>query len=162
MAVQLAGRVAARGDVPLGDRCPIDRTMQLIGNRVTMILLREAFYGVRRFDALVKRTGVTEAVAAQRLKELVAAGVLTKQPYREQGQRTRHEYVLTESGHALMPTLVALLDWGNAHVAGPGPGLRLTHEGCGEPVRSELRCAAGHAVDEEQVVVAAKGDPTVH
>lgn len=157
MAVQLAGELAARGDVPLGDRCPIDRTMQVVGNRVTMILLREVFYGASRFDALVKRTGVTEAVAAQRLKELVAAGILTKEPYREEGQRTRHEYVLTDSGHDLMPSLVALLDWGQAHASNARPSrLRLTHADCGEPVRTELRCAAGHEVAEEDLVVTSR------
>jgi DNA-binding HxlR family transcriptional regulator len=154
MALQLAGLLADRGDVPLGDRCPIDRTMQLVGNRVTMILLREAFYGVRRFDPLVKRTGVTEAVAAQRLKELVAAGVLAKEPYREEGQRTRHEYVLTDSGHALMPAVIALLAWGNSHPAGAGSGrLRLSHDVCGRPVRPALQCDAGHEVAEEELVV---------
>jgi DNA-binding HxlR family transcriptional regulator len=154
MAVQLAGLLAARGDIPLGDRCPIDRTMQLVGNRVSMILLREVFYGASRFDALVKRTGVTEAVAAQRLRELVAAGILTKAPYREEGQRTRHEYVLTDSGHDLMPSLVALLDWGQAHTGDARPRrLRLTHADCGERVRTELRCSAGHEVAEEELVV---------
>jgi DNA-binding HxlR family transcriptional regulator len=154
MAVQLAGLLAARGDVPLGDRCPIDRTMAVVGNRVTMILLREVFYGESRFDSLVKRTGVTEAVAAQRLKELVAAGILTKEPYREEGQRTRHEYVLTDSGHDLLPSLVALLDWGQAHTGDARPRrLRLTHADCGARVRTELRCAADHEVAEEDLVV---------
>jgi DNA-binding HxlR family transcriptional regulator len=157
MAVQLAGLLAERGDVPLGDRCPIDRTMQLVGNRVSMILLREVFYGASRFDSLVKRTGVTEAVAAQRLKELVAAGVLTKEPYREEGQRTRHEYVLTDSGHDLVPALVAILDWGQTHTEPVGRGrISLTHADCGEPVRAELRCASGHPVAEEELVVSTR------
>src|SRR4051812_29322292 len=99
MAVQLAGTLLERGDRPLGDRCPIDRTMRLLGNRTAMLLLREVGYGASRFDSLARRVGVTDAVAAQRLKELVAAGVLEKVPYREPGQRTRHEYALTPAGH---------------------------------------------------------------
>ncbi|WP_182379509.1 helix-turn-helix domain-containing protein [Nocardioides sp. WS12] len=151
MTVRLTGRLAQRGDVALGDRCPIDRTLQVIGNRTTLLLLREVFYGAGRFDALVKRVGVTEAVAAQRLRQLVDAGVLTKEPYREPGQRTRHAYALTESGHDLLPVVLSLLQWGDSHTRGGGPAV--THANCGEPVRVEVRCAAGHAVAEDDVVV---------
>src|SRR4051794_41928155 len=101
--VQLTGSLAERGDRPLGDRCPIDRAMQVVGNRSAVLLLREVFYGATRFDALVARVGVTEAVGARWLKELVAAGVLEKGPYRVPGQRTRHEYSLTEAGAAPVP-----------------------------------------------------------
>jgi len=150
MSVQLAGRLATR-DVPLGDHCPIDRAMQAIGNRTAMLLLREAFYGATRFDDLARRVGVTDAVAAQRLKELVSLGVLAKQPYREPGQRTRFEYVLTDAGHELLPTLFALGRWGSRHIPGGGP--TLTHAGCGEPVEIVARCTAGHEVGEEELVV---------
>lgn len=153
MTVQLQGRLATRQDTPIGDRCAIDRTVTLIGNRTAILLLREAFYGVTRFDHLWRRVGVTEAVAAQRLRELVEAGVLAKQPYREPGQRTRYEYVLTDAGHALLPTLIALLDWGNRYAPhGNGP-TSVTHAGCGSTVRSELRCASGHDVAEADVVI---------
>ena len=155
MSVQLAGRLAQRGDVALGERCPIDRTIQLIGNRTALLLLREAFYGASRFDSLVKRVGVTEAVAAQRLRELVDLGVLAKEPYREPGQRTRHAYVLTDAGHDLLPAVLALLQWGAEHTPGRAPGV--THAGCGEPVQVEVRCAAGHAVAEEDVLVGSGG-----
>lgn len=154
MTVQLAGQLANRGDVPLGDRCAIDRTLQALGNRTAMLLLREAFYGATRFEHLVKRVGVTEAVASQRLKELVAAGVLEKQPYREPGQRTRHEYVLTSAGHDLTPVVLGLLQWGATH-APEGTGVAMTHAGCGADVRSVVRCAADHEVAESEVVVAA-------
>ncbi len=151
MSVHLTGRLAQRGDVALGDRCPLDRAVQLIGNRSALLLLREVFYGASRFDALVKRVGITEAAAAQRLRELVEAGVLAKEPYREPGQRTRHAYVLTESGHALLPTVLALLQWGRNHTAGGGP--EVTHDGCGAPVEVEVRCAAGHLLGEDEVLV---------
>ena len=153
MSVDLNGRLAQRGDVALGDRCPLDRTLQLIGNRTALLLLREVFYGASRFDSLVKRVGVTEAVAAQRLRELVEAGVLAKEPYREPGQRTRQAYVLTEAGHDLLPVVLALLQWGETYTRGGGP--TVTHAGCGEPVQVEVRCAAGHAVDEEHVLLGA-------
>jgi len=151
MAISLAGRLAKRGNVPLGDACPVDRTLQLIGNRTALLLLREVFYGASRFEVLVKRVGVTEAVAAQRLRQLVDVGVLSKEPYQEPGQRTRYAYVLTDSGHDLLPVVLALLQWGTAHTEGPAP--QVTHAGCGQPVRLEPRCASGHHVVEEDVVV---------
>jgi DNA-binding HxlR family transcriptional regulator len=156
MTVQLEGLLAARGDVPLGDRCPIERTLKMLGNRTALLLLREAFYGATRFDQLWKRVGVTEAVAAQRLRELVTAGVLEKQPYREPGQRTRYEYVLTPAGHDLMPVILGLLQWGAAH-APEGGAAAMTHNGCGAQVRAVVRCASGHDVDESEVLVAGGG-----
>jgi DNA-binding HxlR family transcriptional regulator len=152
--MQLDGYLAVRGDVALGDLCPIDRTLQLVGNRTALLLLREAFYGTTRFDQLWKRVGVTEAVAAQRLRELVEAGVLEKRPYREPGQRTRFEYALTPAGHDLMPVILGLLQWGAAHTPGGGVAA-MTHQGCGAAVRAVVRCAAGHDVDESEVLIAA-------
>lgn len=153
MTVQLQGRLAGRGDTPLGDRCGIDRTMQLIGNRTAMLLLREVFYGATRFDSLHKRVGVTEAVAAQRLKELVAAGVLVKEPYRDPGQRTRHQYVLTEAGHALLPVVIGLLEWGGRYLPTEHSTPRVAHAACGEPVHIQMRCEAGHVVTEEDLML---------
>ena len=151
MAVSLAGSLAERGDVALGDACPLDRAVQRIGNRSALLLLREVFYGTSRFDALVKRVGVTEAVAAQRLRELVDLGVLAKEPYRDPGQRTRYAYVLTDSGHDLLPVVLALLQWGAVHTDGAVP--TVAHAQCGSTVRVELRCDSGHQVDEEDVVL---------
>jgi DNA-binding HxlR family transcriptional regulator len=156
MPFQLAGSLADRGDRPVGDRCPIDRAMQLVGNRTSVLLLREVLYGVRRFDALVARTGVSEAVAAQRLRALVEADVLAKQPYREAGQRTRHEYVLTASGRDLAPAVLALAVWGEQHLPAAGH-VGVTHAGCGEPVAVVPRCAAGHDVPEDEVLVTGSG-----
>jgi DNA-binding HxlR family transcriptional regulator len=156
MNMQVAGGLARRGDVPLGAACPIDRAMGVLGNRTAMLLLREAFYGASRFEQLVKRVGVTEAVAAQRLRELVAAGVLAKRPYREPGQRTRQEYVLTESGTALAPILAGLLEWGRVHLPDDRSRVALTHDGCDAPVHAVLRCGAGHDVAESDVVVSGR------
>lgn len=158
MPLQLEGRLATRGDTPLGDRCAVDRTMRVIGNRTAMLLLREAFHGVTRFDSLHKRVGVTEAVAAQRLRELVAAGVLEKRPYREPGRRTRHEYALTEAGHALLPIVIALFEWGGRYAPdGHTPG-RVTHAGCGAPAHVQIHCEAGHAVPEDELAVRGSRD----
>ncbi|MFC5731458.1 MULTISPECIES: winged helix-turn-helix transcriptional regulator [Nocardioides] len=155
MSVQVAGVLAERGDRALGDRCPLERTLGLVGNRTALLLIREAFYGATRFDQLWQRVGVTEAVAAQRLRGLVAAGVLEKQPYQEPGQRTRHEYVLTPAGHDLTPVVLGLLQWGAIHAPDDG-GVAMTHVGCGAEVRAAVRCAAGHDVAESEVLVATR------
>jgi DNA-binding HxlR family transcriptional regulator len=147
--------VLAQRDAWTAAQCSIDRAMRAIGNRSTLLLMREAFYGARRFDEFARRVGITEAVAAARLRELVAIGVFERQPYQEPGQRTRHEYVLTETGRDLLPVAMALMQWGDEHLTGPaGPPLRVTHHGCGAEIRVEVCCAAGHEVPLAELSIA--------
>ncbi len=116
-----------------------------------MVLLREAFWGGRRFDDLARRAGVTEQIAAKRLRQLVDAGLLEKQPYQEPGQRTRYEYVLTDRGRDLFPVLISLIEFGRLLQA--ESGTELVHEGCGEPVVPQVRCKAGHDVSFSDVIM---------
>jgi len=152
MVLRLTGRLARRGG-SVGDRCPIDRTLQIVGSRSAFLLLREALYGTTRFDDLVRLTGFTEAVAAKRLKELVDHGLLERRPYQEPGQRTRHEYVLTDRGHDLMPALLALAQWGRTHSPRKDGGPTPLHDGCEAEVRVVMQCAAGHPVVEDELVL---------
>ena len=152
MPVTLAGRLARRGNRAAGENCPIDRAMQVVGTRSAMLLMREAYYGTTRFDDFASRVGISEAVAAKRLRELVDAGLFVREPYREPGQRTRYEYVLTESGHDLMPAVFALGQWGRKHLPHQGSP-SASHWGCDAPVTVELRCGAGHLVDADDLVV---------
>ncbi|MEN3360109.1 MAG: hypothetical protein V7637_4091 [Mycobacteriales bacterium] len=125
--------------------CSIARTLELVGEKWTLLVLRDAFNGVRRFDDLHRRIGAPRQVLSQRLGRLVDVGLLRRVPYREPGQRTRYEYRLTEAGLDLYPILVALLSWGDRYRPNPeGPAVELTHRGCGEPVSLALRCASGH------------------
>lgn len=149
--METAGALAKRGDQPLGQWCPIERALDLLGNRVSLVIMREVAYGTTRFDHLVKRVGVTESVAARRLRELVEAGILTKVPYQEPGQRQRFEYALTESGRELLPVLLGLFEWGSRHTKGRAPAVR--HEGCGAPVSVTVTCAAGHDLTDDVVTV---------
>ena len=135
-------------------RCPIARSMELIGTRSAFILLREAFYGTSRFDDFAARTGLSEAITAARLRELTDAGLLSRQPYREPGQRTRYEYQLTEMGADLFPALAALFQWGDRWLAPSGVEMR--HHTCGAPVHAELRCADGHQVPVGDIDLAVK------
>ncbi|MCD2263752.1 helix-turn-helix transcriptional regulator [Dietzia aurantiaca] len=128
--------------------CSIRRTLDVVGERWSLLILREAFNGVRRFDQMRDHLGVSDAVLSARLRRLVEAGVLEAVPYQEPGSRTRNEYRLTSRGHDLYPVMIALLNWGDEHRAGSdGPPLEVVHDGCGEPARVEVRCAAGHVLD---------------
>jgi DNA-binding HxlR family transcriptional regulator len=140
------------------DHCSIARTLELIGEKWTMLVLREAFSRVRRFDDMQRRIGAPRQVLSQRLGRLVSAGILTRVPYREPGQRTRYEYRLTNAGRDLYPVLVALTHWGDKHrPTAEGPAMELSHRDCGEPIGLQIRCAADHRVDSPRDVSVAPG-----
>ena len=98
--------------------CSIEKTMSALGTKSAMLIMREAYYGTTRFDDFAQRVGITKAAASARLSELVDLGLLTRRPYREPGQRTRDEYVLTEAGIDFMPVVWAMFEWGQRHLPG--------------------------------------------
>ncbi|MFZ1178357.1 MAG: helix-turn-helix domain-containing protein [Mycobacterium sp.] len=138
---------------PLADRdawstvgeCAIEKTMAVVGTKSAMLIMREAYYGTTRFDDFVRRVGITKAATSARLAELVALGLLRRQPYRQPGQRSREEYVLTEAGIEFMPVVWAMFEWGRRHLPGRNR-LRLTHLGCGADAEVQMRCIEGHLV----------------
>ena len=101
--------------------CTIAAAVSLIGDKWTFLLPREAFNGVRRFDDMRRRTQAPRQVLSDRLSRLVADGMLRRVPYQEHGQRARHEYRLTQKGLDLYPVLVALMQWGDRHLADGEP-----------------------------------------
>lgn len=129
----------------------MEYALQLIGTHSAMVLLREAFWGGRRFDDLARRAGITEQIAAKRLRQLVETGLMDRQPYQEPGQRTRYEYVLTDRGRELFPVLISLIEFGRLLQA--ESAVELVHEGCGEPVKPRVRCSAGHDVSFSDVAI---------
>jgi DNA-binding HxlR family transcriptional regulator len=138
--------------------CAIGAAVDIIGERPTFLVLREAFNGVRRFDDMRRRTGMPRQVLSDRLARLVREDLLRKVPYRDAGQRTRQEYRLTSKGLDLYPVLVALMEWGDRHALGPaGPQVMLRHRDCGEPVRLELSCQAGHILESAREVTPVPG-----
>jgi DNA-binding HxlR family transcriptional regulator len=138
------------------ENCSIARAFEIIGTRSAVVIMREAFFGTRRFDDFVRRAGIGEPAAAARLRELTADGLLERVPYREPGQRTRYEYQPTAKGRALFPVIAALREWGDAWAAdADGPPLGSVHRGCGSPVRVRLRCEEGHDVELGELEVQA-------
>ncbi|MFI6576049.1 winged helix-turn-helix transcriptional regulator [Nocardiopsis sp. NPDC050513] len=116
--------------------CAMAGALDAVGPRSSMLIMREALlFGVRRFELFVERVGVTEAVAAARLRQLTEAGLLTRRPYKEPGARTRYEYVPTERGRDLTPVIVALMEWGAKHLRPDGAPLSVVDDASAEPVR---------------------------
>jgi DNA-binding HxlR family transcriptional regulator len=144
--IRLTGELEPR-DSWKAKRCSIEQTAEVIHTRSAMVVMREAFYGATRFEEFVERTGLSEPVAAARLRELVDAGMLRREPYRDPGARTRQGYALTAMGADFLPALVAFMQWGDRWLQPDGGPIVLHHEGCGATVAAELRCEKGHAVE---------------
>jgi DNA-binding HxlR family transcriptional regulator len=153
--IQLVGALAPR-ERWTADRCPMAATLGVLSTRSAFLVLREAFYGATRFEQFVERTGVSEPVAAARLRELAGEGLLERRPYQEPGQRTRHEYALTGKGTDLLPVLAALMQWGDRWALAGGARVELRHAGCGAGVGVSLGCAEGHAVAPGEIELALK------
>ncbi|HEY6309354.1 MAG TPA: helix-turn-helix domain-containing protein [Streptosporangiaceae bacterium] len=138
--------------------CAIGAAVGIMGERPTFLVLREAFNGVRRFDDMQRRTGMPRQVLSDRLARLVTEGLLRKVPYQESGQRSRDEYRLTDKGLDLYPVLVALMEWGDRYAVGPaGPQVLLRHRDCGEPLRLQMACDAGHVIESARAVTPVPG-----
>lgn len=132
--------------------CSIARSLAIIGDRWTLMVLRSAFLGIRRFDDFQASLGVTRHVLAERLKRLVEADVLQKVPY--QGRQERFEYRLTEKGRDLYPVLLALVNWGDKWLdGGLGPPVQYRHNTCGHMFTPTMVCSeCGEAVSAREVM----------
>lgn len=120
--------------------CSLARTLSVVGDRWTLLVLRESFLGIRRFDEFEKRLGITRHVLAERLKKLVDAGVLDKVAYQQ--RPLREEYCLSGKGRDLYPAIMALVHWGDRHMSGAeGAPIRHIHRSCGRPMHGVLVCS---------------------
>lgn len=140
------------------DNCSLGRAMAVLGERWTVVVLREIFLGVRRFADIQRHSGIPKQVLTARLATLVDQGLLRKVPYQDAGARTRHEYRLTEAGLELQPVLLAITRWGDRHLADPaGPPIEFVHRDCGAPVHVEVHCSQGHRLDDPRAVTSRPG-----
>lgn len=124
--------------------CSIARTLSVIGDRWTMLILREIFFRHRRFEEIQSVLNITRPVLAQRLRKLVSEGVLRKAAY--QSQPTRYEYRLTEKGAALSPVMMAVMHWGDTQMLPPGAprAVHLRHCTCNAQFDPVMTCSACH------------------
>jgi len=119
--------------------CSVARTLSVIGDRWTMLVLREAFMRTRRFDDFQRNTGAPRPILADRLRLLVDNGVLARHPYGNHPDR--YEYRLTQKGLELYPVVVSLLTWGDRWMTeGDDPPVELRHKDCGHAIHPELAC----------------------
>lgn len=117
--------------------CPVARGLSVIGDRWTMLVLRDCFLGIRRFEQMQERLGITRHLLAERLRKLEASGVLRREPY--QDRPVRYEYRLTDRGKALYPVLISVIEWANEHAPPPDrSSVTLVSRKTGEPIAPVL------------------------
>jgi len=122
--------------------CAIARSMAILGERWTFVIMRQAFMGARRFEDYQQGTGIARNILTDRLKTLVEHDILTRRPYAEHPGRTLYEYRLTEKGLDLYPVLVSMMQWGNKYGGFEhGPPVVLTHKNCGHVTAPKLVCS---------------------
>lgn len=123
-----------------GQICSVARTLEVIGERWSILVIREVFYGRRRFSQMQRVLGVARNVLSNRLDRLVDEGILERRPYSERPER--YEYFLTEKGLDLWPVMVSLMHWGDKYMPQPGgPPARIVHKGeCGGEISERRIC----------------------
>ncbi len=117
----------------------IAKPAALLGDRWTLVILRQAFNGTKRFEDFQQSLGISRSLLSERLGRLVDAGVLRREPYKDD-VRTRDRYRLTERGLDLYPVLIALRDWGDRYMEGDCPPVKIRHKDCGGEPTLQLRC----------------------
>jgi DNA-binding HxlR family transcriptional regulator len=148
-------------DTSFNLQCPIARSLEQVGERWSILILRDAFHGLTRFDQFQTSLGIAPNILARRLKSLVEAGLLERRRYSD--HPPREEYLLTARGRDFRPVLWSLLAWGNKHLAPEGVSVQLVDSDTGKPAEPVLvdrisgrplaapafRSAAGPAADEQ-------------
>lgn len=119
--------------------CSISRTLEIIGERWTLLILRDVFFGLRRFGDIQASLGIARNVLTERLNRLVDDGIVERVPY--QDHPVRHEYHLSAKGYDLLPVLLSMMNWGDRHHAGETGRPRIVrHAGCGGEVAQQHAC----------------------
>jgi DNA-binding HxlR family transcriptional regulator len=122
-----------------GQICSIARSLELVGERWTLLVVREIFHGRRKFSEMQRSLGVARNVLTARLQRLVDEGILERRPYSERPER--YEYFLTEKGLDLWPVMISLMHWGDKHEPGPGgPPSVVVHKECGGKIDDRRIC----------------------
>ena len=134
-------------------RCTLAASFDFLGDRWSLLILRSALFGVRRYDDFHKELGIPRTVLAARLKRLVAAGLMVPVAYREEGSRPRKEYALTDMGEALRLPFLAMRQWSDQWVGqGRAPPFRLARRSNGSPVHVAYVDAAGDIAPDDDLI----------
>jgi len=133
--------------------CSIARTLEVLGEKWTFLIIRESFYGATRFAQFHRVLQCPRNLLSERLGLLVDEGILERVEYREPGRRARMEYRMTDRGRELMHIMLALQQWGDHYKADPaGPPVIARHAGCGKELEVTFTCADGHTVTSPEQV----------
>jgi len=119
--------------------CSVAQCLEVVGEWWSMLIVRDVFLGVTRFDDFQQRLGISRNILNQRLNHLVEADVLEKVPYSE--HPLRYDYRLTRKGRDLWPVLTAMREWGDRHAAPDGPPLNVIHKNCGQVSGAVMVCS---------------------
>jgi len=134
--------------------CSVAQCLEVVGEWWSMLIIRDAFLGVHRFDDFQERLGISRNILNQRLRRLVDEGVLQKVPYSE--RPPRYEYRLTDKGLALWPVLTAMRQWGDTYAAPDGPPVEVVHKECGHSAQVVATCSScGEAIGPRDVYAVA-------
>jgi DNA-binding HxlR family transcriptional regulator len=132
--------------------CSIARTLEIVGEKWTLLILRELWYGSSRFTDFEHVLGCPRNLLAERLKMLVEHGILSTETYKEPGSRSRQQYVVTPKGMDLLPAVMGLLQWGDRYRAdAAGPAVVNRHRDCGAHVQVQIRCDQDHHLEAADI-----------
>jgi DNA-binding HxlR family transcriptional regulator len=145
---QVSANTEKRRNRPLVaiNECGLAHAAGLLGDRWVLLILREAFYGMKRFDEIREDIGASKHALSSRLELLTNSGILIARPYREPGERERNEYVLTEKGQSLGPVLLMLLDWGQTYLQPSCRLVSLVERSTGQTVKNAFTTEDGRIV----------------
>ncbi|MEX3790195.1 winged helix-turn-helix transcriptional regulator [Paraburkholderia sp. BR14374] len=148
MSKQISRNTERKRNRPLVaiNECGLAHAASLVGDRWVLLILREAFYGVTRFEEIREDIGASKHALSSRLELLTNSGILLARPYREPGERERNEYVLTERGESLGPVLLMLLDWGQTYLQSSSKRVSLVERATGQTVRNAFATDNGRIV----------------
>lgn len=144
--------IRRRALVPRED-CPMAQAAEFLGDRWTLLILREAFYGVQRYDDMLTDLKAPRSMLSNRLGKLVEKGLMNRRPYREPNSRVRYAYVLTEAGQALAPVFIALTHWGEKHLGIGESPVKIIERASGDAVRLCLQNSEGKEVDIKSLML---------
>lgn len=130
------------------DQCPMAMAAEVLGDKWTLLILREAFYGVQRYDDMRMDTGAPRSMLTDRLNKLVKNGIMKRQPYQEKGDRVRNAYALTKKGRNLAHVLMAMTQWGEEFILEGKAPVELLDKETGRPLKLTFVDDQGNVVDK--------------